>query len=62
MVSMLNAQDLANTVWAFAKPDQVDEALSTALAGAVTPRLGDSNAQYFAKTAWVFAKADQLDD
>ena len=57
-----NAQNLANTAWAFATAGQLDEALFAALARAAEPRLGEFNAQELANTVWAFATADQLDE
>ena len=51
-----NAQELANTAWAYAKADQRDEALFAALARAAKPRLGEFNAQALANTAWALRK------
>ena len=46
-----NAQDLANTAWAFATVGQQDEQLFKALARMAQWRLGEFNAQDFANTA-----------
>ena len=50
------AQNLANTVWAFATLDQNDSSFYTALATAAYLRMGDFDAQNLANTAWAFAR------
>ena len=60
-----NAQDYANTVWAFAKLGQFDEPLFSAFATKIKRRLhshDDFNAQGLSNTVWGFAKAGHLDD
>ena len=52
-----NAQDLANTGWAFATVGQQDEQLFKALAKMAERRLDQFNAQELANTAWAFKKA-----
>ena len=46
-----NAQELANTAWAFATIGQLDKQLFTALARMAERRLGNFNAQALANTA-----------
>ena len=53
-----NAQDLANTAWAFATPGQLDARLFAVLARAAKRRVGNFNAQNLANTAWAFAAAN----
>ena len=50
-----NAQDLANTAWAFATAGQSEAQLFSALAMSAEQRLGDFNARVLANTAWVLA-------
>ena len=50
-----NAQDLANTAWAFATVKHSDLKLFEALAIAPQRRLGEFIAQNLANTAWAFA-------
>ena len=53
-----NAQELANTAWAFATADQSDVLLFAALVRAALWRhVGKFNAQGSASTAWAFAAA-----
>ena len=52
-----NAQELANTAWAFAKAEHRASALFDALATAAARRVRDFNAQELANTAHAFAKA-----
>ena len=54
-----NAQDLANTAWAFATAGQSDAALLTALARAAERRMGHFEAQELVNTAWAFATVGQ---
>ena len=56
-----NAQDLANTAWAFAAMNRPDEKPFTALARAAELRVSEFNAQDLANTAWAFAAAGQSD-
>ena len=49
-VDDFNAQELANTAWAFATASHVDAELFTALARAVQQRLGDFSTQNLANT------------
>ena len=51
-----NAQELANTAWAFATVGQEDEQLFKALAEMAEQRLDDFNAQGLTNAAWAFAK------
>jgi hypothetical protein len=60
-VGEFNAQDLANTAWAFAKACHEDALLFAALARASARRLDDFNPQDLVNTAWAFAKLGQLD-
>ena len=53
-----NAQDLANSAWAFAKASFPNAELFAVLAKAAGRRLEDFNAQNLANTAWAFATAD----
>ena len=48
---MFNAQELANTAWAFATLGQLDTLLFVALARAAEPRTHKFNAQALANTA-----------
>ena len=62
-----NAQELANTAWAFAKADYLDDQLFAQLARAVQALLesqGDTafNSQEITNTAWAFATASHRDD
>ena len=50
-VGDFNAQELANTAWAFATASQLDAELFTALAGESERRVGDFTAQELANTA-----------
>ena len=50
-VGVLNAQELANTAWAFATVGQHDEQLFKALAKMAEQRLDEFNAQNLANTA-----------
>ena len=56
-LEQLNAQNLANTAWAFATVGQKDELLSKTLAKMAERRLDQFNAQNLANTAWAFATA-----
>ena len=56
-----NAQELANTAWAFAAADWSDALLFWSLARAAEWRLDGFNAQNLGTMAWAFAKADWLD-
>ena len=56
-----HAQDLANTVLAFATLGQSDVNLFAAMGRAATWCIGDFNVQGLANTAWAFATAGQLD-
>ena len=53
-----NAQELANTVWAFAKLEAHDDALLEAVAPRALEILDQFNAQELANTWWAFAKLD----
>ena len=61
-VGDFNAQELANTAWAFAKAGQPDAQLFMALARAAERRVGDFNAKHLANTAWAFAVANCYSD
>ena len=61
-LDQFNAQDLANTAWAFATMGQQDEQLFKALARMAKRCLDHLNAQGFANTAWAFAAADRQDE
>jgi len=54
-VGDFNSQDIANTVWAFAKACQSDAPLFAALASVSELRMGDFNSQALANTGWAFA-------
>ena len=54
-LDQLNAQELANTAWAFATVGQKDELLFNALARMAERRLDQFNVQGLANTAWAFA-------
>ena len=53
----LNAQELANTAWAFATAEQSDAELFTVLARAAELRMKDFKAQELANIAWAFETA-----
>ena len=55
-MSEFNAQDLANTAWAFATAEQSDASLFRALARAAEQHRGDLRPQVLANIAWGFAK------
>ena len=61
-MSEFNAQDIANTVWAFAKAMQPDEKLFAALAIAAARRVRQFQVQNVANTAWAFATVKQSDE
>ena len=48
--------------WAFAKTDQVDAQLVTALARAAEQRMGHFKVQELANTAWAFATVSLSDE
>ena len=56
-VSEANAQELANTAWAFAKAGQLDAQLSGALARAAERRIDEFKAQEISNMAWAYATA-----
>ena len=56
-LSKFNAQNLANTAWAFARLEHPAPALFEALAAESAGRLAEFNAQNLANTAWAFAAA-----
>ena len=60
MLDQFNAQDLANTVWAFATAGHVSPALCDAVEKeAVHGGLREFTPQALANTVWAFAKAEQ---
>ena len=61
-MSVFNAQDLANTAWAFATVNLLDEKLFRALAREAERRVSEFNAQNLANTAWAFATVKLLDE
>ena len=61
-LDQFNAQQLANTAWAFATVGQKDEQLFKALAKMAERRLDEFNAQGLANTAWAFATVGQKDE
>ena len=61
-VREFNAQNLANTAWAFATVGQKDDQLFKALARMAERRLDQFNGQDFANIAWAFATVGQNDD
>lgn len=56
-----NAQELANSAWAFAKAGYLDANLFSSLARVVESRANDFNAQELANISWAFATANQSD-
>ena len=52
-----NAQNVANTAWAFATAGESDALVFTTLARAAERHMGDFNAQDLVSTAWAFATA-----
>ena len=56
-----NAQDFANTAWAFATVGQQEEQLFKAVAKMPERRSDQFDAQELANTAWAFAKLGQHD-
>jgi hypothetical protein len=59
-LDQFNAQELANTLWAFAKAGQQDEQLFKALAKMAEQRLEQFNAQNLANTAWALTDSAAL--
>ena len=57
-VGDFDAQELANTAWAFAKTEQSDAPLFVALARVAERRMGDFSAQELANTAWAYTEAE----
>ena len=57
-----NAQNLANTAWAFATLKLLDEKLFTVLASQAEQQLSELNAQELANTAWAFATLKLSDE
>ena len=57
-----NAQELANTAWAFATVGQQDEQLFKALARVAECRVDKFNAQELANTVWGFATVGQQNE
>ena len=60
-VGDFDAQELANTAWAFATASQSDALVFAVLAKAAKLCVGDFDAQELANTAWAFATASQSD-
>ena len=56
-LDQFNAQNLANTAWAFATVNRPDDKLFTALARAAERRVNGFKPQELANTAWAFAMA-----
>ena len=54
----LNAQEIANTVWALVTADWLIALVFTVLSSAVEQRLGKFSTQNLANTAWAYATAD----
>ncbi|KAJ1446586.1 hypothetical protein M885DRAFT_244102 [Pelagophyceae sp. CCMP2097] len=52
-----NSQELANTVWAFAKVDYKDQSLFDAVATEALKKVAQFNAQELANTVWAYSKA-----
>ena len=61
-LDQFNAQELANTAWAFATVGQLDAQLFKMLAKMAERRLDELNAQNLANTAWAFATVGQQDE
>ncbi len=61
-VSEFNAQDVANTAWAFATVKRPDEKLFAALARAADWPVSEFKMQELANTAWAYAIANQPDE
>jgi len=61
-LDQFNAQELANTAWAFATVGQQDEQLFQALARMAERRLDEFNAQELANMAWACATVGQQDE
>ena len=61
-MSEFNAQDLANTAWAFATVKQSDEKLFQALASAAERRVNELKMQELANTAWARATVKLPDE
>ncbi len=53
----MNAEDLANTAWVFAKAGWLDAQLFTVFAKVAKQRVGSMDAEDLGNTAWAFAKA-----
>eukprot|EP00747_Dinoflagellata_sp_TGD_P224072 gnl/TRDRNA2_/TRDRNA2_96169_c0_seq1.p1 gnl/TRDRNA2_/TRDRNA2_96169_c0~~gnl/TRDRNA2_/TRDRNA2_96169_c0_seq1.p1 ORF type:complete len:196 (-),score=31.53 gnl/TRDRNA2_/TRDRNA2_96169_c0_seq1:22-609(-) len=60
-VAAFNAQNIANTVWAFAKTIQADMSLFSDFMRAMESRLCDFDTQKLANTSWALAATDQFD-
>ena len=56
-----NAQELANTAWAFATAGEEDASLFAALATAAEHHMDDFNAQELANTAWALTDSVRSD-
>ena len=61
-VSEFNAQSLANTAWAFATVNRLDEKLFTAFARVAERRMNNFIAQNLANTAWALATVNRPDE
>ena len=61
-LDQFNAQDFANTAWAFATVGQKDEQFFKVLARMAEWRLDKFNLQALANTAWAFARVGQQDE
>ena len=58
-VAEFNAQELANTAWAFATATHRDDKLFAAVAKVADRRLSEFNAQELANAPWVLATMKQ---
>ena len=58
---MFNAQELANTSWAFARVNLSDENLFAAVARAAERRVHKFNVQNLSNTPWAFATTKAMD-
>ena len=61
-MSQCNAQEIANTAWAFAKAGHLDARLSAALATVVRASIDSFKAQELSNTAWAYATAGYSDE
>ena len=60
-IDEFEAQELANTAWAFATTGRSDPQLFIVFAKASEQRIGKFSAQNLANTAWALATAGELD-